>query len=53
MHRAGRLGNLKCELNKYKIWIVALQEIRWKVRISQKGKRPVESQERDSWTCLK
>jgi len=53
MHRAGSLGSLKCELNTYKIWIVAFKEIRWKVRISQKEKGPFDSQERDSWTCLK
>jgi len=30
--------------------MAALQEIRWKVRISQKEKDPFESQERDGWS---
>jgi hypothetical protein len=53
LHRAGSLGNLKYELNKYKIGIAALQVIRWKVRISQKEKGPFESRERDYWTLFK
>jgi peptidyl-tRNA hydrolase len=53
LHRAGSLGNPKYEWNKYKIGIAALQEIRWKVRMSQKEKGPFESQERDGWTLFK
>jgi hypothetical protein len=53
LHRAGSLGNLKYELNEYKIGTAALQEIRWNVRISQKEKSPFESQERDGWTLFK
>ena len=30
LNRVGNLTNLKLELNKYKIMIAALQEIRWK-----------------------
>ena len=40
-------------MNKYKIRIAALQEIRREVRISQKEKGPFESQERDAWTLFK
>jgi hypothetical protein len=50
LHRA---GNLKYDLNKYKIGVAALQERRWKVRISQKENGPIESQERDGWTLFK
>lgn len=53
LHRAGSLGNLEDEMNKYKIRIAVLQEIRWTVRISQKEKGPFESQERDAWTLFK
>jgi hypothetical protein len=53
LHRAGSLGNLKDNFNKYKIRVTALQEIRWKVRIFQKDKGPFESQERDGWTLFK
>jgi hypothetical protein len=53
LRRAGSLGNLKCELNKYKIGIAALQEIRWKVSVTQKEKGPFESQEIDGWTLFK
>jgi len=53
LHRAGNLVNVKYEMNKYKIGIAALQEIRLKVRIFQKEKGPFESQERDGWTLFK